>query len=635
MKILKDQRKQEQIDAMGRVFMKSGRVLSGSPINVDVDRSGITWAPSWTDGKTITFNEHLIGQVTSIDDLIRLTGLFVHELAHVLYTPRNGSTVIDTINRRQLRTAFNILEDQRIETFLTSMYPSTMPYLVSTFMRFCIKDESSWETNHILAHGRRYLPADVRDEFRRRFVKQELADTASDIIDEYRKLVFPTDADRAVKLVASFDKILQAIQEGGKQFEDNNGHASGNRPDVEKGHEKQAKDQREAAEISDEVDDMLDEAFEDDEQGEDSEDGPTGSGKGSESDDDSDDDSDEDGEGGSDSDDADGDDKDSNDSGEGSGKSSNTKSDKGGESDSTDTAAGGGSGVGNGMPDEDFRKALQAAKEDWESMPEVVEDVQNKQRTIVSGNDGEITVHADEQYRREIAAPAEDVANVRRFANILNQLRIDSDPGWRKEQDSGRINVRKYMEGAPHDEMWDRWDGGISDACDIECVILIDTSGSMWHCIDEASRAMWTIKRAMESIEASTTVMSFNTQTTLVYNRNEKANKVKYKAIEATGGTRAFRAIEQAVRIFGASKKHNKMLIVITDGEWGYESANGTTSEEMIAALNGYGVTTALAFVGARLSNGHNCSVVANVNNPIELVDFAKGIVTQSIKNRR
>jgi len=133
-----------RIEAMARLFTKSDSVLAGSHINVVVyDKPNGIQAPSWTDGKTITFNRALIGDVADVDDIIRVTGLNYHELAHVLYTPRPDRPIVQAVIAEGMNNAFNLLEDQRIETFLTAQYPSTIPYLVSTFMRFCLMHDKS------------------------------------------------------------------------------------------------------------------------------------------------------------------------------------------------------------------------------------------------------------------------------------------------------------------------------------------------------------------------------------------------------------------------------------------------------------------------------------------------------------
>lgn len=628
--ILADQKQRERISAMAHVFRKTDRVLTGDPIDVVVeDAPG--QAPSWTDGKTITFNKAVIGSVTSIDEIIRLSGLNYHELAHCWYTPRTNSTLVKAIRSEGIFDAFNVLEDQRIETFLTSKHPSTIPYLVSTFMRFCIQSEQSWETNYALVYGRKFIPADVRAEFKRRFIKQSIIPQLEAVIDEYRTLVFPKDSNRGLELVRAFAALMSQI---GGQVADPHGHVGGTRPqDVSGGRPATPREQNSVADSIDEMDEALEDsngpgAGADDED-EDDDDGVGGAGSNSDSDD------------VDDFGDSSGDNQASFDS-QGGGDSDSGDADQG----DTNTTGSGGLGAGNSKGDnttpldaDAVRAMLEGLAKQFENLPDVQEDAGNKQRAIVSG-DGDIDTTLDTKGGRELPVDAGDVATARKFATVLDQLRADADPGWRTHTSSGKVNVQRVINGADYDKIWDRWIEGNNDAADIECVITIDTSGSMSYGINEASRAMWIIKRAMEIIDANVTVIAYNHDTTLVYKKEQKVNKQKYRSMKAQGSTMPRQAVTEAVRILQASRRHNKIFITITDGQWATEYGHGgSTTEGMIEAMGELGITTALAFIGYVSPHygidAHKCQIAAGVSNPMELVGFAKKIVGTSMKVKR
>ena len=616
--ILADQQEFERTEAMARVFMKADRVLSGSKVDIELkDERGNT-APSWTDGRTITFNKSRIGSITSVEDIIRLSGLNYHELAHVLYTPRWNTDIVKAVRSEGNFEAFNLLEDQRIETFLTSVYPSTIPYLVSTFMHFCADKPESWERNFVLVHGRRYIPAQVRREFRDRFVRQDLISQFETIIDEYRKLVYPASSARGQVLIREFALLLSQI---GGSPSDPHGHVGGCRPDIDSGRAVPQKDQTDASDASDDLDEELEEdEKEDDTSSTDGTDGSDGT--------DGPDDSDE-GDSGSGS--AEGD------SESGDGDSSGESSSSSGKSSGKPSAGGEGSGgSGIGSSDGDFKELLEEIAKSVEESSAVQDDVRSKQRSIVN-NDGDVSASATGARHREELASPNDISVSRRFSTILEQLRVDSDPGWERRTASGRINVQRVISGAPSDEIWDRWQDGNNDSSDIECVIAIDVSGSMTYQIDGASRAMWVIKRSLESLNANVTVISFGSDTHLVYDKSERANKTKYKRLAANGGTEPRNAVRQSVRILEASKRANKIFIAITDGQWSAEGRGPNTSEGMIEALGKRGVTTALAFIGPdAYMESHKCQVAVAVNDSVELIGFAKQIVSQTMttKNR-
>src|SRR5690606_29089197 len=152
---------QQRLETMARVFTRIDRTLSGMEVSCHVGDAP-SMAPAWSDGKHITFNARAIGDVTNIDDIIKLNGLNYHELSHILYTPRAHEPFTKKILNEGLFPVFNILEDQRIETLFTGMYPGTRPYFVMTFMKYCLAEPNMLPEVFPLAWGRRYLPADLQ-----------------------------------------------------------------------------------------------------------------------------------------------------------------------------------------------------------------------------------------------------------------------------------------------------------------------------------------------------------------------------------------------------------------------------------------------------------------------------------------
>ncbi len=678
--ILKDQQELEALQALANMFTKADRVLTGDKVNVGVSFGSSYPAPAWSDGINVTFNGDQLDSLTDAETLVRIFGLNYHELAHVMFTPRLKNTTFgNAIMQEGMRMAFNVLEDQRIETLLTGLYPSTIPYLVSTFMRYCADNESSWEVNYTLAHGRRYIPVDVRKQFRKRFKHQHLIPQLDAIIDEYRLLVFPTGEDRALELIREFHYLMTASN---IIVSDPNGHNDG-RPDVTKGSPDGVRKQQQAADAAADLDEALDEEEADDD-GEGDGDTDGSGGAPTDPDDDFDGDfedeawGDDDGEGtdgettsegGDEQGDGDGDSEDGTGQGDltddadgtyGGGDDeaaivdsppppSDIPSDDDGES--GDIAGNGGQG-GNGsaddehtLTDDEMRDLLNDVANQAQNDPGLRSDVESAQKTI-SAQTGLNTDLPRKQGLKDVPVHQADVPAVRKFAAVLEQLRADVDPGWKHYQPSGRLNVRRAIDGASYDEMWDRWQPGHNDATDIECVIAIDTSISMSYRIDAASRALWVIKRALERVKAKVTVLSFSDSGYLVYKKDEQTSSATYRLLPVGGGTVPNLAVQEAVRVLDSSKHTTRIFIAITDGDWyddpGYAQSisdrplTDMTSDQMIAALNHHNVTTALAFIGttdvAHVTR-HNCQVVGSVHDPLALVDFAKQVVAQAVKD--
>lgn len=616
----------ERLDALARVFMRVNRVLSGGDVECTVVRGNLATvnAPAWNDGTLVTFNGDMIGNVTDIDDIIKVTGLNYHELSHIMFTPRVTTKMRKKVIDNGWHTAFNILEDQRIETLMTGMFKATEPYFVATFMSFCVRDEKSWETNHLLAHGRRYLSKKVRDEFARRFERQDLVQQSADIIDEYRMLSFRGSSGaqsfdknerRGLVLIEEFNNLLNQInQQPGDPF----GHVM--RGEIDSGGEPVTKEeQQEASEWAEWYEDSDNDA----EEGE--------GGKGKSDADEGDDESESDGSGDGDSEDGD-DDGDESDGQGGSGQSGDSADD---EEPEESTSPGGytpGSGKAHKPTKGEFRDLLREEQEKAKQNEDVQREAKNTQSQIVHG-DGKILPKVDMASYSERPADAKAMTTTSKFRKELERLRADLDPGWHTHKSSGRLNMKRAMNGSDIDTVFDVWDTGVHDATDIEAVLACDYSGSMAGSMDAACEAMWIIKRSLESVNGDVTVFGFSDDSVTLYDREQKALPNKYRRIGSAGGTDPTFAIEEGFRILANSRRQHKMFIFVTDGAWNYYG-------DHIDRMRKHGVTTACAYIGRyagyQFADSYNgCEFGLNIQNPFDLVPFARRLVVSIMKNQK
>jgi hypothetical protein len=686
----------EEINNLANVFTRVDRVLSGrGDVRCQAVHSGSS-APAWSDGRTITFNVNRIKSITNVEDIVMITGLNYHELAHVLFTPRETHSVGQFVMNGGYQTAYNILEDQRIETFLTAQYPATAAYFTTTFMRYCLAREDQWEQNHVLAYGRRYLPRKVRDAFAKRFKWQEYRKDFERIIDTYR-LLNPhkvTHAKKMTSLIRQFSDLLDMINPPDQPY----GHGQG-RPEMpDKGREQTSNQQDEAAEWAEWYDDDRDEQeaeedqqasagkgrdskSDDDDDQEDSDDGDGGVGEdgdegdgGSDSGDSSDDDdaeadgkghggSEDDGEDDGDAGDgessggADGDD-DADDS-DGAGSSSDGRGSRGdGSDDGVDDPADSdeesqGKGIGEGGSGDGQRHL-----DDQSELRGVIEDVMDgilndaeiqreataKQNSIINGT-GQALPELTTK-RASYMAPSPQMVNItRKFSKELERLRDDLDPGWERHKSSGRINVQRAIQGADLDTVWDQWSEGINDSTDFECVLYVDYSGSMMGSeMQRACEALWIIKRAIERVGGSVTVYAFDDVSSILYRPDQKAEADRVKIIDADGGTDPTGAINDSLRIFQQSRRKNKLAIFLTDGGWGGQymwEKRPDSWPHMIQRMNAFGIVTALAVIGgwekdySEPSSRNYTQMAQNIDTAADLVGFAKAIVKQVMKESR
>jgi hypothetical protein len=626
------QQRAVRLNALCRVYEQADRVLTGDPVTVHVVNEGD--APAWSDGEDIYINADMIEQF-DIEELVQITGLNYHELAHHLYSPRKGTTLMQWIRSQEDFTsgylsAANILEDQRIETLLIGRYPAIVPYLTKTTVRWLADSPESFQVNYLSIRGRQYLPLELRLAFRDQFIKPELIPVIAEIVDEYRLLAFPRDYAKAQELIERFKtEVLDVLGQnrnnpkpkGGPNDCEHRDPSRKGRPEPGKA---QIRDSERASGIG-QKEPVYNVSKPTD--GEQSKDNPT----------------------------------------------------EGGDTSNTNNTPGTGNAPGRVAPDdsvheisaeealrrrdpssevthttganahvksaggipENIADIIAEIENEIYSRKDVLQDVKAKQRVIIGG-DGK---HQDSlSYGRysNVQVPNDVLLTARRFSRELERIKQDLEPTWQREQPSGRINVQRVIKGCDIDDAFDRWDEG-GDGTDMEVVLLVDRSGSMCsnHNDMRASEASWVIKRAMEQIDVPVTVYAFDGKTELVYGRDQKASRTELPFIYGSGGTDPQNALIAAERLLASSKRKTKMMFIITDGQFDTD-----VNDEIIERLNGKGVITVLVMIAtpsemeyyAKQTNGtleelyHKTQIHGIVETAADLIPFTKPIVTNAIR---
>jgi len=617
------QERSVRLNALCRVYEQADRVLTGDPVIVNVVPDGP--APAWSDGAAIYINLNEIEDM-DLETLTQVNGLNYHELAHHLYSPRKGTELVKWIIENNYFQAFNILEDQRIETLLTGRYPSIAPYLTATVARWLGSSEDI-NGNYVCIRGRRYLPVEIRQAFRDEFAFPELIPTIIDIVDEYRLLAFPKDYDTARTLIERFHKEVCQIM--GIPEMDGGPNKCGDRSPVSKGRPEpgkaQEKDAQRAAGMGTKESTYVPKPKAEAQK-------PTEGNSQSPSDEPR---------------------EESNGEGNSSGPSVSKAPTSVQEAldrreEGVNSSISSSPGVGHadslgGLPD-NINDMLNNAIDDVLARKDVQADVRTKQKVIIGG-DGK---HEDITKRGKFSdteVPQDAIISYRKFAKELQRLRDDSEPTWQRETPTGRLNVQRVIRGCEIDQAFDRWDEG-DDGCDIEAVILVDRSGSMSSGRNDqkASIACWTIKRALEHIQAPVTVYAFDDAAEVAYTRNELAHKTRYKFIFGNGGTEPYPTLLAAEQLLMASRKKNKMLFIVTDGVF-----DTNKNDELIQRISRRGVLTAMTLImddkewkyyvedNKQLNEEqlrHKAEVFARISNAKDLLPFAKQVVVSAIKKR-
>ena len=590
----------QRTKALASVYQLADSIIAGENITVKVGQAN-TQTPAWTTGAEIFINSSAI-DVDDFDDLVRLHGLNFHELSHVLYTPRAGTNLAQWCMEEGFMPAFNVLEDQRIESMITVKYPSTAPWLTAAVMRWVTGEPSALETGYLFVRGRRYLPGELRGMLRSTFKYRDLLADIDKIVDAYRLLVFPTDYEQAKPLISRMQEILNRL--GRDMPSDPNGHSDNPWHVCDKGRPAPVKEQRALR------DRMGSESKKDSESSE------QGEGKGE--------------------------------STPIEGMSGDTDQVSSTPSDTDDQGQESSAGTGTAQNNAAHDKARERIQEMLESLlnsDEVTDDIKRTRKSIETATG----TAALPQSRHWDMEPLSDfVLMERRLTQTMLMLQEEAEPGWHRREDFGRLNVVRWTIERDVTEAFDRWDEGVTDAVDIEAVILLDASGSMGPIIEQASNAMWVLKRAFDAVDISTTVIAYDGTSETLYDSQERAT-LSVRQPAKGGGTNPLTALSQSARIFASSPRRHKLLITLTDGAWsaGYDHL-GMSSEDYIRRMNDDGVLTALGFIdpiydyhiemGVDMddlvaSNRHGCQI-ASLASGQNLVPFISDIVTGLIRSR-
>lgn len=587
----------ERLVRMTQVFGKFATTLLGRGVKVDVfNEHGAPDAPAWSDSESITFNRSKIGKLDDRAVVTGLRGLALHEIAHILMTPRDGTQLTKMVRKANVWSAFNALEDMRIETFMTARYSNVSDWLTATVAEFLLKKPEQIPFQFPLTYGRKYLPADIRIMVRDAYQQQQDIAELEQLIDNYivLNLSDPANFNAAFAIILRYNELVSNLS-------DPNGPPSGpgGKPGTwptvivnVHGH-----DARKAGEWKPNNGKPLNK----EQQGKIIQRIKVDNGKAYD------------------------------DSAPKPGDT--TKPDapaEPGDLDNPPPIPGG--EPGDSSPDEKRMDTLKGVlAKVYERRQEEIVDTIRQFNGEAKVSNKQVPVPG-KYYRNELRPVSpESVSASRSFGTELEQLRGDHDPYWDRRVNSGRLNVQRYLTEHDIDEAFDQWELGREDAVDIECVVLLDISGSMDWCIDNAYQSMWAIKRALDKVNATTTVVAYDTDAYTIYGPLERAG-IQMKYSGSGGGTDPKIAMEYANSVFAQSERAIKVLISITDGEW------GTTPEvdSTVMRLRNAGVLTSLAFIsdpkhladGSTIRiNNHGHEVAVNITDARDLFTLARRLV--------
>jgi hypothetical protein len=576
----------QRLTRLVQMTAKFASTMALRPIQAHIDLTFTQDAPAWSDSDNIWFNKFKVGDLTDPKRMTAAKGLTIHEISHILLTPRSGSNIVKWVRTNKLWEAFNALEDMRIETLMTARYPAISQWLVGTIANFLLDKKAYYTTQFPILWGRKYLPLDVRIASANVFKDQTVVARLKEIIDTYVTLNL---ADRkaipvAQTIIEEYNKLINdALNNNNslypmspsdvfKSMGDPNGHLDRKNAQWKPSDSSPLDKATQDAMANRVIKQILNE---------------------------------------------------------------------------TSTA--------DALPLSEPSSSLMARDAEWQGALNDMADrnskrlepeLQNMAKQL-SGDAGlkvgNVAVPKRAQGWDSSVQP-ETVPVVKSFTRELMAIKSEHDPGWDKHMSSGKLNVQRYSQGCDVEEAFDQWNMGREDAVDIECVILLDTSPSMNWCIDEAYQSMWVVKRAMDKIGASATVITYDSDARILYAGNERAT-LKVRRADRGDSTAPLNALKYARQLIADSQRAVKMLLTITDGQW----AQTQDCDDIIRNLRNNGIITGLAYVddtewwkinypnsslslrGPSSVDTHGCEVATLVNKPQELAQFARKLVKASI----
>jgi len=599
----------DRIERVSQVFSKYASVLTLRNVNCLVVPQGVS--PVFATSRTIVYSANHLTDITEPKSAMALKGLTLHEICHILFSARNGTSFKRIINKEQLAEAYAIAEDSRIETLLIGRFGTNITaWLNASIFRHLLTPKLDLSTQFPVVAGRKYLPIQVRQELRDVYAIPEHTDEIESLLDEYRLMVWNDDQVilRALDILRRLQELLNQLKgETGcvrvptpnqhenrptdelepsasrplsqkEQEQAQNGAKKRNETNTKGTHQKPPATPNGLPENPNPTGTQCDFPM------------PTGKGK-----------------------------TDTNDQ-QGKDKSNEPAKEQGSNGSSTHEPKQLNPQLENAILDQwnkDLEKVKSEINKDIKDFKNdlSLQDIQvdkPRKATFISRKVDERTLSAGKKFGRE-----------------LERIRTELEPNWKTNKDSGKINANRYLTGSDLDTVFDEWYDGQDEACDIEAVILLDNSGSMsGGKALSAYKSMFAIKQGLQAIGASCSVITYNTRPSMLYEPFDQV-KSEIRDAGADGGTEPLEALLYSQSVFANSRRNVKVLFTITDGEW----QDTENADQVISTLSSSGVITALALIGdeVRSDTTHECLISSKIQHPDHLIGLAKSIVKLAI----
>jgi hypothetical protein len=603
-----------RLEALRVAYQTTGRVIVDDPnLRVSFDHSPSARlqdsTPAFSIGNRVTLRTSLIPDIHKHSGLVLMSGLSYHEFSHVIFGPSTETIAIASFSVAQ-RRAFEILEEGRVEMLMQSKYGKLGKYFAYPVITYFVNDASQHATAFLYTHGRKYLPKDIRDMFRKKFEDIHGTYTTMEIgrvIDYYLGVIYPQSKILGLKLINELTSLLIKAQlvkdvpaqnhqqipttvdapaipmdsgeqeqlsnklaeklEGQRETEKGGKDGSGFREETKSDTDDDSAREPESdsdAPLEDESgEDTEDSEAEDDSSGQDSSPQSSGDVDGARDYPDTSNDP-YDSEDGSD---------DENGGTEPTGETWDSSDDADYDSDD-DFLKSAGTTAGNNsappMTQQEISEALTDLLQEIETNDDVADEVRRLTNVMNDSNLVQTSLAPVRFLDRDVTPKMRSISN--KIREEFSRLYAFLDPGWNYGAESGRLNINRAAMANDIDDyetMYDSWEEGFTEQAGIELFFCGDRSGSMHgKPVVLMSQSLWIIGNACSVLDSKVTVTAFDGNPNVVYERTEKIDDSKWREISADGGTNPTSNLVEARKVFRASAMPNKVLVMITDGVW-------------------------------------------------------------------
>jgi len=270
----------------------------------------------------------------------------------------------------------------------------------------------------------------------------------------------------------------------------------------------------------------------------------------------------------------------------------------------------------------DVDKSIDDALSDSE-----ISDVLNKTR------DALISMSLDEveEDKRNYGVPSTEFITARnKLRSELERLQSLLEAEYVDGQRSGRPTVRQWITASTPMQQLSIFRRHIADDVDetgIEVVGLLDQSGSMSGIMDHASQATWSIASAVRMTNNKSTMIGFDHDARILIGRKQKLSATGYPRFGVMGGTDPQNALDLAERVFAETDMPNRLLYIVTDGDW---SEPAVAAEKIKQLRSKHNVDSVLITIDYRNRNNDDkrgCDYRVDAEDPAQMCAAVSRII--------